>query len=140
MAMWAGADLIDMEFVQFHPTGMVWPPSVKGTLITEGVHGEGGVLLNSENQRFMFDNVPEMFQGGVRRNRRGSKSMGQRRCSLGNYRPTPELRSPGRFAKTRAQAAARHTASRGAAAPSKLLRPRQQSFSYDDDRQRLPCR
>jgi len=63
MAMWAGADLIDMEFVQFHPTGMVWPPSVQGTLITEGVRGEGGVLLNSEGQRFMFDNVPEMFQG-----------------------------------------------------------------------------
>ena len=63
MAMWAGADLIDMEFVQFHPTGMVWPPSVKGTLITEGVRGEGGVLLNSDGQRFMFDNVPEMFQG-----------------------------------------------------------------------------
>lgn len=62
MAMWAGADLIDMEFVQFHPTGMVWPPSVKGTLITEGVRGEGGVLLNSEGKRFMFDNVPEMFQ------------------------------------------------------------------------------
>ncbi|MEE9603248.1 MAG: fumarate reductase/succinate dehydrogenase flavoprotein subunit [Thermoguttaceae bacterium] len=62
MAMWAGADLIDMEFVQFHPTGMVWPPSVKGTLITEGVRGEGGVLLNSERKRFMFDNVPEMFQ------------------------------------------------------------------------------
>jgi succinate dehydrogenase / fumarate reductase flavoprotein subunit len=63
MAMWAGADLIDMEFVQFHPTGMVWPPSVKGTLITEGVRGEGGVLLNSQRERFMFDNVPEMFQG-----------------------------------------------------------------------------
>ncbi len=63
MAMWAGADLIDMEFVQFHPTGMVWPPSVKGTLITEGVRGEGGVLLNSDGKRFMFDNVPEMFQG-----------------------------------------------------------------------------
>ena len=63
MAMWAGADLIDMEFVQFHPTGMVWPPSVKGTLITEGVRGEGGVLLNSEGQRFMFDNIPKLFQG-----------------------------------------------------------------------------
>ena len=63
MAMWAGADLIDMEFVQFHPTGMVWPPSVKGTLITEGVRGEGGVLLNGERKRFMFDNVPEMFKG-----------------------------------------------------------------------------
>jgi succinate dehydrogenase / fumarate reductase flavoprotein subunit len=63
MAMWSGAELIDMEFIQFHPTGMVWPPSVKGTLITEGVRGEGGVLKNSDGTRFMFDNVPEMFQG-----------------------------------------------------------------------------
>ena len=63
MAMWAGADLIDMEFVQFHPTGMVWPPSVRGTLITEGVRGEGGVLKNNDGVRFMFDNIPEMFQG-----------------------------------------------------------------------------
>ena len=63
MALWAGADLIDMEFVQFHPTGMVWPPSVKGTLITEGVRGEGGVLLNGDGKRFMFDNIPEMFSG-----------------------------------------------------------------------------
>ncbi len=63
MALWAGADLIDMEFVQFHPTGMVWPPSVKGTLITEGVRGEGGILKNKDGQRFMFDNVPKMFQG-----------------------------------------------------------------------------
>jgi succinate dehydrogenase / fumarate reductase flavoprotein subunit len=63
MAMWAGAELIDMEFIQFHPTGMVWPPSVKGTLITEGVRGEGGILTNNEGKRFMFDNVPEMFQG-----------------------------------------------------------------------------
>jgi succinate dehydrogenase / fumarate reductase flavoprotein subunit len=63
MAMWAGADLIDMEFVQFHPTGMVWPPSVRGTLITEGVRGEGGVLLNGKRERFMFNYVPEMFKG-----------------------------------------------------------------------------
>jgi succinate dehydrogenase / fumarate reductase flavoprotein subunit len=63
MALWAGAELIDMEFVQFHPTGMVWPPSVQGTLITEGVRGEGGVLLNNAGQRFMFNYVPEMFQG-----------------------------------------------------------------------------
>lgn len=63
LAMWAGAELIDSEFVQFHPTGMVWPPSVKGTLITEGVRGEGGVLKNSDGERFMFDNIPEMFQG-----------------------------------------------------------------------------
>jgi succinate dehydrogenase / fumarate reductase flavoprotein subunit len=63
MAMWAGADLIDMEFVQFHPTGMVWPPSVRGTLITEGVRGEGGVLLNGQKQRFMFNYIPDMFKG-----------------------------------------------------------------------------
>ena len=63
LALWAGGELIDMEFVQFHPTGMVWPPSVKGTLITEGVRGEGGVLVNSESQRFMFENIPPLFQG-----------------------------------------------------------------------------
>jgi succinate dehydrogenase / fumarate reductase flavoprotein subunit len=63
MAMWCGADLIDMEFIQFHPTGMVWPPSVRGTLITEGVRGEGGVLLNGKRERFMFDYVPDMFKG-----------------------------------------------------------------------------
>jgi succinate dehydrogenase / fumarate reductase flavoprotein subunit len=59
----AGADLLDMEFVQFHPTGMVWPPSVKGILVTEGVRGEGGVLLNSEGRRFMFDDIPENYRG-----------------------------------------------------------------------------
>ena len=62
LAYWAGAKLLDMEFVQFHPTGMVWPPSVKGTLITEGVRGEGGVLKNKEGQRFMFNNVPDMYK------------------------------------------------------------------------------
>jgi succinate dehydrogenase / fumarate reductase flavoprotein subunit len=63
MALWAGADLIDMEFVQFHPTGMVWPLSVQGTLITEGVRGEGGVLLNRDRKRFMFNYVPERYKG-----------------------------------------------------------------------------
>jgi succinate dehydrogenase / fumarate reductase flavoprotein subunit len=63
IALWAGADLIDMEFVQFHPTGMVWPPSVRGTLITEGVRGEGGVLLNGERKRFMFDYIPDRYKG-----------------------------------------------------------------------------
>ena len=58
----AGADLIDMEFVQFHPTGMVWPPSVRGILVTEGVRGEGGVLKNSEGKRFMFDDIPELYK------------------------------------------------------------------------------
>jgi succinate dehydrogenase / fumarate reductase flavoprotein subunit len=61
MALWAGADLIDMESVQFHPTGMVWPLSVRGILVTEGVRGDGGVLRNSEGKRFMFDYIPPMF-------------------------------------------------------------------------------
>ena len=61
MAYDAGAELMDMEFTQFHPTGMVWPPSVRGTLVTEGVRGEGGILVNSENKRFMYDNIPNRF-------------------------------------------------------------------------------
>jgi succinate dehydrogenase / fumarate reductase flavoprotein subunit len=62
LALWAGADLIDMEFVQFHPTGMVWPPSVRGILVTEGVRGDGGVLKNKDGKRFMFDYIPDMFR------------------------------------------------------------------------------
>ena len=62
LAYHAGAQLKDMEFVQFHPTGMVWPPSVSGILVTEGVRGEGGVLTNSEGKRFMFDNIPELYK------------------------------------------------------------------------------
>jgi succinate dehydrogenase / fumarate reductase, flavoprotein subunit len=58
----AGAALIDMEFVQFHPTGMVWPPSVRGILVTEGVRGEGGVLRNKDGKRFMFDDIPENYR------------------------------------------------------------------------------
>ena len=63
LAYHAGAELIDMEFVQFHPTGMVWPPSVRGLLITEGVRGEGGVLRNNKGRRFMFDDIPELYRG-----------------------------------------------------------------------------
>ena len=63
LAYWAGADLIDMEFVQFHPTGMVWPPSVRGILVTEGVRGDGGTLKNTEGDRFMFNYIPEFFKG-----------------------------------------------------------------------------
>jgi succinate dehydrogenase / fumarate reductase flavoprotein subunit len=63
LALWAGADLIDMEFVQFHPTGMVWPPSVRGLLVTEGVRGDGGTLKNSKGERFMFNYIPEFFKG-----------------------------------------------------------------------------
>jgi succinate dehydrogenase / fumarate reductase flavoprotein subunit len=62
LAYHAGAELIDMEFVQFHPTGMVWPPSVRGILVTEGVRGEGGVLLNSMKKRFMFQEIPENYK------------------------------------------------------------------------------
>jgi succinate dehydrogenase / fumarate reductase flavoprotein subunit len=62
LAYWAGAEMGDMEFVQFHPTGMIWPPSVKGILVTEGVRGEGGILRNSEGERFMFNYVPEMYK------------------------------------------------------------------------------
>ena len=62
LAYEAGADLIDMEFVQFHPTGMVWPPSVMGILVTEGVRGEGGILLNKDGKRFMFESIPENYQ------------------------------------------------------------------------------
>src|ERR1700690_2746006 len=58
----AGADLMDMEFIQFHPTGMVWPPSVRGILVTEGVRGEGGVLRNKDGKRFMFDDIPENYR------------------------------------------------------------------------------
>ena len=62
LALRAGASLINMEFIQFHPTGMVWPPSVKGILVTESVRGDGGVLRNSEGKRFMFDYIPEVFK------------------------------------------------------------------------------
>ncbi|HUP19684.1 MAG TPA: fumarate reductase/succinate dehydrogenase flavoprotein subunit [Gemmatimonadota bacterium] len=62
LAYRAGAELIDMEFLQFHPTGMVWPPSVRGILVTEGVRGEGGVLKNSEGRRFMFDEIPPLYR------------------------------------------------------------------------------
>jgi len=61
MAYEAGAELMNMEFTQFHPTGMVWPPSVRGTLVTEGVRGDGGVLLNNKGERFMFNYIPERF-------------------------------------------------------------------------------
>src|SRR5712672_3021659 len=62
LAYEAGAELVDMEFVQFHPTGMIWPPSVCGILVTEGVRGEGGILVNKEGKRFMFDDIPENYR------------------------------------------------------------------------------
>lgn len=62
LAYHAGAELMDMEFVQFHPTGMIWPPSVRGILVTEGVRGEGGILLNKNGERFMFKEIPELYK------------------------------------------------------------------------------
>jgi succinate dehydrogenase / fumarate reductase flavoprotein subunit len=63
LAYEAGADLMDMEFVQFHPTGMIWPPSVQGILVTESVRGEGGILTNNDGRRFMFEDIPEAYKG-----------------------------------------------------------------------------
>jgi len=65
LAYHAGAELLDMEFVQFHPTGMVWPPSVRGILVTEGVRGEGGVLRNKEGKRFMFGDIPPLYKSST---------------------------------------------------------------------------
>jgi succinate dehydrogenase / fumarate reductase flavoprotein subunit len=65
LAYEAGATLQDLEFIQFHPTGMVWPPSVRGILVTEGVRGEGGVLKNKDGRRFMFDDIPENYRSST---------------------------------------------------------------------------
>jgi succinate dehydrogenase / fumarate reductase flavoprotein subunit len=84
----AGADLMDMEFVQFHPTGMVWPPSVRGLLVTEGVRGEGGVLRNREGRRFMFDDIPPLYKEQTADN----EEEGWRYCQGDkNARRPPEL-------------------------------------------------
>jgi len=84
----AGAELIDMEFVQFHPTGMIWPPSVMGILVTEGVRGEGGILTNKEGKRFMFDSIPENYRAQTADN----EEEGWRYCQGDkNARRPPEL-------------------------------------------------
>jgi succinate dehydrogenase / fumarate reductase flavoprotein subunit len=88
MAIWAGADVIDMECVQFHPTGMVWPLSVRGILVTEGVRGDGGVLRNSEGKRFMFDYVADMFRAETARDRGGGRPLVRRPHQ---QRRTPDL-------------------------------------------------
>jgi len=88
LAYEAGAELIDMEFVQFHPTGMVWPPSVMGILVTEGVRGEGGILTNKEGRRFMFDEIPENYKAQTADN----EDEGWRYCQGDkNARRPPEL-------------------------------------------------
>jgi succinate dehydrogenase flavoprotein subunit len=84
----AGAELIDMEFIQFHPTGMVWPPSVMGILVTEGVRGEGGILTNKEGRRFMFDDIPENYRSQTAKD----KEEGWRYCQGDkNAQRPPEL-------------------------------------------------
>jgi len=88
LAYYAGAELIDMEFIQFHPTGMVWPPSVMGILVTEGVRGEGGILTNKEGLRFMFDEIPENYRSQTADN----EEEGWRYCQGDkNARRPPEL-------------------------------------------------
>src|SRR5256885_937020 len=88
LAYRAGADLIDMEFVQFHPTGMVWPPSVMGILVTEGVRGEGGILLNKDGKRFMFEQIPDLYKAQTADN----PEEGLRYCQGDkNARRPPEL-------------------------------------------------
>jgi succinate dehydrogenase flavoprotein subunit len=88
MAIWAGADVIDMECVQFHPTGMVWPLSVRGILVTEGVRGDGGVLRNSEGKRFMFDYVADMFRAETAETEEEADAWYDDHI---NYRRTPDL-------------------------------------------------
>ncbi len=88
LAYHAGAELIDMEFIQFHPTGMVWPPSVRGMLVTEGVRGEGGILTNKEGKRFMFDQIPDNYRAQTADN----PDEGWRYCAGDkNARRPPEL-------------------------------------------------
>src|SRR5438552_6031193 len=88
LAYEAGAELLDMEFIQFHPTGMVWPPSVMGILVTEGVRGDGGTLTNKEGRRFMFDDIPENYRTQTADN----EDEGWRYCQGDkNARRPPEL-------------------------------------------------
>src|SRR3954454_3465741 len=88
LAYLAGAALQDMEFVQFHPTGMVWPPSVRGILVTEGVRGEGGVLRNRDGKRFMFDNIPDNYKSQTADN---EEAGGRRTQGDKDARRPPEL-------------------------------------------------
>ncbi len=88
LALWAGADLIDMEFVQFHPTHMVWPPSVAGLLVTEGVRGDGGTLKNKDGERFMFNYIPEFFKGETADNEKEADAW---YADKKNNRRTPDL-------------------------------------------------
>ena len=88
MAMDAGADLMDMEFMQFHPTGMVWPPSVRGILVTEGVRGDGGTLKNTKGERFMFKYIPDFFKAETAETEKEADSWYEDKR---NNRRTPDL-------------------------------------------------
>ena len=88
MAIWAGADVIEMECVQFHPTGMVWPLSVRGLLVTEGVRGDGGALKNRDGHRFMFDYIPEMFRAETAETEEEADAWYEDHA---NHRRTPDL-------------------------------------------------
>ena len=117
LAYEAGAELIDMEFVQFHPTGMVWPPGVRGLLVTEAVRGEGGILRNNDGERFMWKYLPEDRRAEYAADRRGGRHAGSPPCPRA-ARPTPAGRPSCRPATTSrapstprsARAAARPTA------------------------------
>ena len=113
LALRAGATLVNMEFIQFHPTGMVWPPSVKGILVTESVRGDGGVLRNSEGKRFMFDYIPDVFRAQVRRHRGGGRPLvhgpGQQPPPAGTAAP----RRGGPGDQLRGEGRPRHPARRG---------------------------
>ena len=92
LAMRAGSALINMEFVQFHPTGMVWPPSVKGILVTEGVRGDGGVLKNSDGERFMFNYIPPVFKGQYAETvAEADQWLAEQQGTGGDARRTPDL-------------------------------------------------
>ena len=85
MAADAGADLMDMEFMQFHPTGMVWPPSVRGILVTEGVRGDGGTLKNTKNERFMFNYIPDFFKAETAETDQRSRTLVRRQAQQSPY-------------------------------------------------------
>ena len=111
LALRAGATLINMEFIQFHPTGMVWPPSVKGILVTESVRGDGGVLRNSEGKRFMFDYVPDVFRASTPTPRRRPTAGTRTRTTTSAPRSCcPATRSPAPSTTRSRKAAAHRTA------------------------------
>ena len=110
LAYRAGAGLMDMEFVQFHPTGMVWPPSVRGILVTEGVRGEGGVLRNKEGKRFMFDDIPDELQTADRRQRRRRLALCDRRQERAPSAGTADARSRGPLHQSRGEGRPRQSA------------------------------